>query len=65
MFLLYFLGSFYRIKTLRLSNYREMYNHQKIEKKWQKYWQEHGTFTTSNTSLKPKYYVLDMFPYPS
>lgn len=42
-----------------------MYKHQEIEKKWQKYWQENTTFQTSNTSLKPKYYVLDMFPYPS
>jgi len=42
-----------------------MYNHQEVEKKWQKYWLENSTFKTSNTSLKPKYYVLDMFPYPS
>lgn len=42
-----------------------MYNHQEIEKKWQKYWKENNTFKTSNTSLRPKYYVLDMFPYPS
>jgi len=42
-----------------------MYNHQEIEKKWQNYWRENNTFKTSNTSLRPKYYVLDMFPYPS
>ena len=42
-----------------------MYPHQKIEKKWQKYWKEYNTFQTPNFSLKPKYYVLDMFPYPS
>ena len=42
-----------------------MYNHQEIEKKWQKYWEDNNTFKTSNTSLKPKYYCLDMFPYPS
>jgi leucyl-tRNA synthetase len=42
-----------------------MYNHKEIEKKWQNYWHENNTFKTSNTSLKPKYYVLDMFPYPS
>lgn len=36
-----------------------------IEPKWQKYWQESGTFETSALSNKPKYYILDMFPYPS
>lgn len=41
------------------------YHHQAIEKKWQKYWNENETFKTSNRSEKPKYYVLDMFPYPS
>ncbi len=41
------------------------YNHIEIEKKWQKYWEENQTFKASNTSEKPKYYVLDMFPYPS
>jgi len=41
------------------------YNHIAIEEKWQKYWEEHQTFKASNTSDKPKYYVLDMFPYPS
>lgn len=41
------------------------YNFQSIEKKWQEYWQEHKTFNASNQSDKPKYYVLDMFPYPS
>lgn len=41
------------------------YDHQKIEIKWQKYWQEHQTYRTPNDSPKPKYYVLDMFPYPS
>lgn len=41
------------------------YDHQKIEAKWQKYWEEHKTFKTANDSSKPKYYVLDMFPYPS
>lgn len=42
-----------------------MYNHREIEKKWQEYWKENNTFKTSNTSLKPKFYCLDMFPYPS
>jgi len=36
-----------------------------IEAKWQKYWAAHGTFNAENTSDKEKYYVLDMFPYPS
>ena len=41
------------------------YNHQEIEKNWQKYWAENQTFKASNSSDLPKYYVLDMFPYPS
>ncbi|WP_042005482.1 DUF559 domain-containing protein, partial [Capnocytophaga canis] len=41
------------------------YNHKDIEAKWQKYWSENQTFKTENHSEKPKYYVLDMFPYPS
>ena len=41
------------------------YFHEKIEAKWQQYWAENNTFAASNTSEKPKYYVLDMFPYPS
>ena len=36
-----------------------------IESKWQQYWAENQTFAASNNSEKPKYYVLDMFPYPS
>ena len=41
------------------------YLHNDIEKKWQKYWAENQTFKASNTSEKPKFYALDMFPYPS
>ncbi|MFT4095122.1 MAG: leucine--tRNA ligase [Niabella sp.] len=41
------------------------YNFNAIEKKWQQYWKETGVYEVSNTSKKPKYYVLDMFPYPS
>lgn len=41
------------------------YFHEKIEAKWQQYWAENQTFAASNNSDKPKYYVLDMFPYPS
>ena len=41
------------------------YDHLNIEPKWQSYWDEHGTFDTPDTLEGPKYYVLDMFPYPS
>ncbi len=41
------------------------YFHEQIEAKWRKYWAEKQTFAASNNSDKPKYYVLDMFPYPS
>ena len=41
------------------------YNFQEIEKKWQKKWKEQQTFAASNGTDKPKFYVLDMFPYPS
>jgi leucyl-tRNA synthetase len=43
----------------------ERYNPRTAEPKWQKAWDEAGTFIASNTSDKPKYYVLEMFPYPS
>lgn len=42
-----------------------MYHHKKIEKKWQKIWSDQKTYKTSVDSSKPKYYILDMFPYPS
>ena len=41
------------------------YFHEQIEAKWQQYWAKNQTFAASNNSDKPKYYVLDMFPYPS
>ena len=41
------------------------YNPNEVESKWQKYWSENQTFAAKNNSDKPKYYVLDMFPYPS
>ena len=41
------------------------YNFSAIEKKWQEQWKKDGVYTVSNDSNKPKYYVLDMFPYPS
>ncbi len=41
------------------------YNFRDIEKKWQQWWEENDVYKVSNDSSKPKYYVLDMFPYPS
>ncbi|WP_248912384.1 DUF559 domain-containing protein [Gelidibacter algens] len=41
------------------------YDFNKIEEKWQNHWAKNQTFKASNTSDKPKFYVLDMFPYPS
>lgn len=41
------------------------YDHKQIDQKWQKYWEENQTYKTSNDTSKPKFYVLDMFPYPS
>lgn len=41
------------------------YDHKAIESKWQKFWDENKTFKSSIDHSKPKYYVLDMFPYPS
>ena len=43
----------------------EEYSPQKIDKKWQKYWEENKTFSSKVNTNKPKFYVLDMFPYPS
>ena len=36
-----------------------------IEKRWQQFWDQEGTFQAPDVSDKPKYYLLDMFPYPS
>ncbi|MBS0649498.1 MAG: leucine--tRNA ligase [Verrucomicrobia bacterium] len=41
------------------------YNHQRIEQKWQHIWEERETFQVEADPSKPKYYILDMFPYPS
>ncbi len=41
------------------------YQYNEIEKRWQKYWADNKTFAAEDDSVKPKYYVLDMFPYPS
>ncbi|GAO97388.1 leucine--tRNA ligase [Caedimonas varicaedens] len=43
----------------------ERYNPSVLEKKWQKKWEEHKLFAAQENSSKPKYYVLEMFPYPS
>ncbi len=43
----------------------EPYDHRAIEAKWQDYWEERETFATPTDRTRPKYYVLDMFPYPS
>lgn len=44
---------------------KDKYIPQEIEAKWQKYWEEHKSFKTDNDTTKEKYYVLEMFPYPS
>ncbi|TDL76430.1 leucine--tRNA ligase [Peribacillus frigoritolerans] len=41
------------------------FKHEKVEKKWQNYWLENKTFKTTEDEGKPKFYALDMFPYPS
>src|SRR6202034_1670045 len=41
------------------------YNPKVVEPRWQRFWEEHKTFRTPDTADKPKYYILDMFPYPS
>src|SRR6266568_3619132 len=41
------------------------FNFKHIDKKWQDYWKQRQTFKTENAPARPKYYVLDMFPYPS
>ncbi len=41
------------------------YEPSRIEPKWQAYWEKHATFRAEIDTSKPKYYVLDMFPYPS
>lgn len=41
------------------------FNHEQIEKKWQQYWADNKTFKTENETAKPKFFALDMFPYPS
>lgn len=52
------------VKNRRNNNNME-YNFREIEKKWQQYWKENDIYKVPNQSNKPKFYVLDMFPYPS
>ncbi|MDP3836513.1 MAG: leucine--tRNA ligase [bacterium] len=42
-----------------------MYDHRSVEQKWQQLWEESGLYRTQENKSKPKYYILDMFPYPS
>lgn len=41
------------------------YNHKEIEKRWQQYWKDNNVYKTDIDAKRPKFYVLDMFPYPS
>ena len=41
------------------------YDHHALEEKWQAYWEQHRTFRVADDQAKPKFYCLDMFPYPS
>ncbi|NUO53122.1 MAG: leucine--tRNA ligase [Polyangiaceae bacterium] len=43
----------------------ERYDHAEVEPKWQRYWEDNGTFAARRTAGRPKRYLLDMFPYPS
>lgn len=57
-----FITTFYHKKEEKMAS---EYNFSAIEKKWQKYWEENKTFKAANLDERPKYYCLDMFPYPS
>src|SRR5699024_8860466 len=64
--LLLLLKMLYNIFIIFERNDFMAYNFNEIEKKWQKYWDENETFKTDVWDFsKPKYYALDMFPYPS
>lgn len=52
-------------KSYKIPQYKNGVQSQIVRKKWQKFWADHETFKSSDTHDKPKYYVLDMFPYPS
>ena len=53
------------VYALYLEKIRMSYHFNEIEEKWQKYWAQNQTYKASNNSEKEKFYVLDMFPYPS
>ena len=50
---------------MAISDKKSGYNFNEIEKKWQQHWEANKTFAAADCDAKPKYYVLDMFPYPS
>ena len=50
---------------IRMNSKTVGYNFQQIEKKWRAYWEKNKTFHALNNTEKPKFYILDMFPYPS
>ncbi len=54
-----------QVDTMILRRSNMSFNHQEIDKKWQKYWADNKTFKTVNDNSKPKFFALDMFPYPS
>jgi leucyl-tRNA synthetase len=58
-------ANFYPKTKYNQNNQNMDYNFPEIEKKWQKYWVDHKTFKTEIDLSRPKFYVLDMFPYPS
>lgn len=58
-------GYFSTEKAEKKGMEKSKYDHQKIEQKWQKIWQDRQTFRVEIDKTKPKYYILDMFPYPS
>jgi leucyl-tRNA synthetase len=56
----------YLLSLHRFLKWQEMdYNFGEIEKRWQQYWADRQTYRVTEDATKPKYYVLDMFPYPS
>lgn len=54
-----------QVASAKTPAHQSKYDHSKIEKKWQKQWDATGVYKAENSSKKKKYYVLDMFPYPS
>ena len=54
-----------KIRSMRALSSRPLYDHQKIESKWQQYWDANDSFKSIKHEGAPKKYILDMFPYPS